>query len=62
MSVSAVRVLVAAACLLWLSGCSTSTKLPSLFSSAGNDPASTAAIAEPDADPDADPTTTGSLA
>jgi tetratricopeptide (TPR) repeat protein len=60
MSVSAVRVLVAAACLLWLSGCSTSTKLPGLFSSAGNDPSSTAAIAEPDADPDADPTSTGS--
>ena len=31
MGVSAVRVLVAAACLLWLSGCSTSTRLPSLL-------------------------------
>ncbi len=62
MRVSAVRVLVAAACVLWLGGCSTSVQLPSLTSpsSTGDDPASTSTLAEPNAD--ADPTTTGSLA
>jgi tetratricopeptide (TPR) repeat protein len=62
MSVSAVRTLaVAAACLLCLSGCSTSTRLPSLAGTS-EDPSSTALLADPGSDPNADPATTGSLA
>ena len=59
MRASAGRVVVVAACLIWLTGCETSTKLPGLFGSS-NDPAITAATAEPPASDD--PTTTGTSA
>jgi tetratricopeptide (TPR) repeat protein len=59
MSASAARVLIAAACLIWLSGCETSTKLTGLFGSKGGDPQTTASIPNPD--PSADPTTTGGI-
>jgi hypothetical protein len=56
------RVLVVgAACLVWLSGCETSTKLTGLFSTQRSDPDTTASIADP-ADPSAEPLTTGSAA
>jgi tetratricopeptide (TPR) repeat protein len=49
---------VAAACLVWLSGCETSTKLTGLFSR--SDPDTTASIENP-ANP-AEPVTTGTIA
>jgi tetratricopeptide (TPR) repeat protein len=52
-------VVVAAACLVWLSGCETSTKLTGLFSTQRSDPDTTASIENP-ADP-AEPATTGSV-
>ena len=58
MSSSSGRVVVAAACLLWLSGCETSTKLGDLFHSKSDDSA-TSALAE--ASPASDPATTGSI-
>jgi tetratricopeptide (TPR) repeat protein len=55
MSASAVRVLVAATCVLWLGGCETSTKLSDIFSSSSfsssasssSDPETTASIEGP---------------
>lgn len=65
MRASAGRVLIAAACLVWLSGCETTTKLNGLFGSKSEDPATTASVADPatPADPaaKADPTTTGGI-
>ena len=54
---------MAAACLVWLSGCETSTKLTSFLGGQRDDPATTASIENPadPADP-ADPATTGSVA
>lgn len=59
MSASAGRVLFVAACLIWVSGCETSTKLTGLFGSKSDDPQTTASI--PDSAPSADPTTTGGI-
>jgi Flp pilus assembly protein TadD len=59
MSLSSGRMVVAAACLLWLSGCETSTKLGDLFHPKSDDSA-TSALAE--APPASDPDTTGSVA
>lgn len=64
MSTSAGRVLVvAAACLVWLGGCETSTKLPSFLGGQRDDPGPTASIENP-ADPanPAEPAATGSVA
>ena len=66
MSASTVRVLVAAACVLWLGGCETSTKLSDIFSgssfsssaSSSSDPEATASIP---VDPITGPTTVASL-
>lgn len=55
MSMSSGRVLVvAAACLFWVTGCETSTKLTGMLDSQRDDPATTASIG-------ADPATTGSV-
>ena len=52
MRASAGRVLVvAAACLVWLTGCETSTKLTGLLGSQRSDPDATASIADPAARP-----------
>jgi len=51
---------VAAACLLWLTGCETSTKLTSFLGGQRGEPDTTASINDP-ANP-ADPETTGSVA
>jgi len=60
MSMSPGRVLVvAAACLVWLSGCETSTKLTGLFGGQRGDPDTTASIENPEG---AEPATTGSVA
>jgi tetratricopeptide (TPR) repeat protein len=60
MRTSAGRVLVvAAACLVWLSGCETSTKLTGLFGGQRGDPDTTASIENPEG---AEPATTGSVA
>ena len=60
MSTSTGRVLVvAAACLVWLSGCETSTKLTGLFGGQRGDPDTTASIENPEG---AEPATTGSVA
>jgi tetratricopeptide (TPR) repeat protein len=57
MSASAGRVLVAAvACLIWVSGCETSTRITSLLGAKTDDPATTATV------PSADPAATGSIA
>lgn len=63
MSTSAGRVLAVAACLLWVTGCETSTKLTGFLGSQSDDPATTASVAEPaeGANP-ADPATTGTVA
>ena len=64
MSTSTGRVLVvAAACLVWVTGCETSTKLSGFLSGERDDPATTASIADP-AEPAgaADPATTSSVA
>ena len=53
------RVLFAAACLIFVSGCETSTKLTGLFGSKSDDPQTTASV--PDAAGKADPTTTGGI-
>jgi hypothetical protein len=45
---------VAAACLFWVTGCETSTKLTGMLDSQRDDPATTASIG-------ADPATTGSV-
>jgi tetratricopeptide (TPR) repeat protein len=63
---SAGRFLVAAACLLCLAGCSTSTKLSDLIQSKSSDPATTASAtdlppAETSAADPLEPTTTGSI-
>jgi tetratricopeptide (TPR) repeat protein len=59
MSVSPGRFVVAAACLLWLGGCETSTKLGDLFHAKPDDPM---AAAFPDqASPAGDPPATGSI-
>ncbi len=61
MSTSPGRVLVvAAACLVWLAGCETSTKLTSFLGGQRAEPDTTASINDP-ANP-ADPETTGSVA
>ncbi|HEY6255851.1 MAG TPA: tetratricopeptide repeat protein [Xanthobacteraceae bacterium] len=57
MSWSCGRVVLAAACLIWLSGCETSTKLGDLFHSKPDDQA-TSALADATAP---DPATTGSV-
>ena len=60
MRTSGGRVLVvAAACLVWLSGCETSTKLTGLFGGQRGDPDTTASIENPEG---AEPATTGSVA
>jgi tetratricopeptide (TPR) repeat protein len=60
MSMSPGRVLVvAAACLVWLSGCETSTKLTGLFGGQRGDPDTTVSIENPEG---AEPATTGSVA
>jgi Flp pilus assembly protein TadD len=60
MSTSPGRALVvAAACLVWVTGCETSTKLTSFLGSQSDDPASTASIAQP---AEGDPATTGTVA
>ncbi len=57
MSASAGRVLVVAvACLVWMTGCETSTKLTSFL---GNDPATTASVGDPAAP--GEPAITGSV-
>lgn len=61
MSMSTGRVLVvAAACLVWVTGCETSTKLTGLLGAQRDEPAATSSIGSA-ADP-ADPATTGSIA
>jgi Flp pilus assembly protein TadD len=61
MSASTGRVLlVAAACLVWVTGCETSTKLTGLFGGQRDDPATTASLENP-AGP-AEPPATGSVA
>jgi Flp pilus assembly protein TadD len=64
MSTSRGRVLVvAAACLVWVTGCETSTKLTGFLGGQQDDPATTASIAEPAAGAEsADPATTGTVA
>jgi tetratricopeptide (TPR) repeat protein len=60
MSASTGRVIVAAvAGLVWLSGCETSVKLGDMFAQKGDDPATTAGVAEPAAE--GDPAATGSV-
>lgn len=63
MHVSAGRVfLVAAACLVVLSGCETSVKLSSLMGSQDNEPSANASVADPAAPPPGEPGTTGTVA
>ena len=64
MRTSTGRVLVvAAACLVWVTGCETSTKLTGFLGGQRDDPATTASIAQPAAGAEsADPATTGSVA
>jgi Flp pilus assembly protein TadD len=65
MSTSTGRVLVvAAACLVWMTGCETSTKLTSFLGSQSDDPATTASIAQPAEGAEGqhgDPATTGTV-
>ena len=52
------RFVIAVACLVWLSGCATSTKLGDLFHRKSDDPQTAGGLDAPAA---ADPATTGSL-
>src|SRR5262245_23968943 len=61
MSTSTGRVLVvAAACLVWMTGCETSTKLTGFLGGQQDDPATTASVGQPAEG--ADPATTGTVA
>lgn len=64
MSTSTGRVLVvAAACLVWVTGCETSTKLTGFLGGQQDDAATTASVAQPAAGAEsADPATTGTVA
>jgi tetratricopeptide (TPR) repeat protein len=58
MSLRSVRVVIAAACLVLLSGCETSTKLGDLLHPTTDDPVTSSLI---DSAPSSDPVTTGSV-